>query len=71
MSKNFKNKVKRKHVDWYDLMIEDNRPEVLAVFYSILQCGKIKSFNRIAYNALKSYYSTTAMIRARWTGSFL
>lgn len=63
-------KVKRKRVDWFSAMVDDNRPEVLERYYLLRTRNPFISRNRCAYNALKTYYSTTAMDRYRILGSF-
>lgn len=63
-------KVKRKRVDWYQVYLDLNDPDMSVQFYLLLQKHPKMSFNRVAYNVLKRYYSTTAMTRYRYTGSF-
>lgn len=68
--KEMKNKVVRKHVDWYQAYLDIGDPELDKDFYMLLQKHPKMSMNRIAYNVLKKHYSTTSMVRYRWTGSF-
>ena len=64
-------KVKRRHVDWYEVYLYCGIPEVCVHFFELRKRHPNMSLNRCAYYALKTYYSTTAMTRYRWTGSFL
>ena len=63
LSKNNQFKVKRCAIDWNEirLYIEDAR--VNLAFYEGVQKRFTKSKNRLSYNALKKYYSTTELVR--------
>lgn len=63
LSKKTKVKVKRCAIDWNEvrLFIEDTR--VNLAFYEGVQKRYSKSKNRLSYNALKKYYSTTELVR--------
>lgn len=73
-------KVKRKRVDWVKALKDLHRPDIDAAYYAFLCehrrfCWRVRkdvmpSKNRAAYCVLKRYYSTTAMLRYRLTGSF-
>lgn len=63
-------KVKRRHVDWYEAMWSAYIPSVIEHFWLLKTKHPQWSNNRVAYNSLKTYYSTTAMLRFRFTGSF-
>lgn len=63
-------KVKRKTVDWYSVYCELCDPDIDRDFYLFVQDHPKMSLNRCAYNVLKKHYSTTAMTRFRFTGSF-
>lgn len=61
-------RVKRPHINWNDVRIELGDFEVDKDFYLLLTKRPRMSKNRIAYNALKKHYSTTALNRFRWLG---
>ena len=61
-------KVKRRRVDWNQLRLDLADPDIDADFYKLLQKHTIRSMNRISYNVLKKHYSTTALLRYRFTG---
>lgn len=63
-------KVKRKHVDWNKARLDLADPKIDADFFLFLQQHPGMSKNRCAYNVLKRYYSTTAMLRYRLEGKF-
>ena len=63
-------KVKRKYANWYEAMKAHPSTFVEERFYLLMSRHPKWSKNRLAYNALKTYYSTTAMLRYRLTGSF-
>ena len=63
-------KVKRKQVDWYGALYLFGNEATFERFYLLMSKHPKWSKNRLAYNALKTYYSTTAMVRFRLTGSF-
>ena len=54
------NKVKRKHVLWNEVRIELGDQRVDEAYFSLLSKHPKMSKDRLAYNALKRYYSTTA-----------
>ena len=61
-------KVKRPICNWYH-MLRDLEDSVLnSRFLIFLSDHKGMSYNRIAYNVLKKYYSTTSLNRVRWLG---
>ena len=59
-------KVRRKHVQWRDLMLDLNNPEMEADYWKFKQDHKKMSANRVAYNILKRYYSTTTIAGMRY-----
>lgn len=61
-------RVKRPRVHWNEvrLQLEDSRVDL--VFFRLLQKHPKMSKDRIAWNALKHYYSTTTLARYRWLG---
>lgn len=61
-------KVKRKRVDWYQLRLDLADPEIDADFYKFIKAHPRMSWNRACYNVLKKHYSTTALLRYRFTG---
>ena len=61
-------KVKRPHVNWYSLMKESGDFRFSIKFWSLKAKHPTMSNNRIAYNVLKHYYSTTSLNRVRWLG---
>lgn len=61
MSKKMKDKVKRKHFNWYEFLLNTGDLEWSASFWKFKQLHKTMSNNRCAYNILKTYYSTTSM----------
>lgn len=61
-------KVKRPRVNWFQLMHDCYYPG-FSYWYIRLKAKHPKmSDNRIAYNVLKRYYSTTSLDRVRWLG---
>lgn len=57
-------KVKRKRVDWWKIVITSNDPDLIDHYFKLqssLYCGRPLSKRRCAYNALRSYYSTTTI----------
>lgn len=54
-------KLKRKHVEWYQVYLDICSLPMQEHFYRLLQKHPKMSKNRIAYNVLKSHYSTTAL----------
>lgn len=71
VSKENQKKVKRPAVNWYEEMKYIGDPRIEAAFYAIWKRLGFGSKNRAAYNALKIYYSTTAMNSFRWLGGHL
>lgn len=63
-------KVKRRRVDWKKAMDHLGDTRVSARFWALRTKHPSMSVNRCAYNALRNYYSTTAMLRYRYTGDF-
>ena len=61
-------KVKRPHINWNDVRIDLEDQRVDAVFYRLMTKHPKMSKNRLSWNALKHYYSTTALSRFRWLG---
>lgn len=57
---------KRKKVNWRDVMLDINRPDIEADFLLMLQNHPKMSVNRIAWNVLKRYYSTTTILLMRF-----
>lgn len=74
LARKMKDKVKRKRVNWYNFMcsIKDDvkRDEVRADFYLLMKKHPTMSWNRLAYNALKHHYSTTALKEIMYEGFF-
>lgn len=59
-----KNKVRRKRVNWYKIMLDLGNSEIeheYILYTGRLYCGKHLSYKRCAYYALKKYYSTTTI----------
>lgn len=57
-------KVKRKRVNWVNLLHKVGTEEMINYFFCHLKRlhrGKFISSNRAAYNTLKHYYSTTTI----------
>lgn len=63
-------KVRRKHVDWKKCLDDREDTMLNLEFLKFKQCHPTMSDNRCAYNVLKTYYSTTAMLKYRMTGEF-
>lgn len=63
-------KVKRKHVNWKNVLDSLENTEINLAFLSFKSKHPLMSVNRCAYNVLRKYYSTTAMLKYRLTGSF-
>lgn len=63
--------VKRKHVDWYQILKDVEDPSLDAEFYAMWSRLGFKSKSRAAYNVLKTHYSTTSLNRVRWLGETL
>ena len=64
MSKNLKDKVRRKHVDWLGELYRLNKVELYDDFFKRwrkLYRGKSLSERRCAYYTLKNYYHTTTI----------
>lgn len=64
-------KVKRPHVNWYQILFDLEDPDIKSRYMLFLCRHKTMSPNRIAYNVLKRYYSTTSLNRVRWLGVLL
>lgn len=64
-------KVKRPHIQWYEVYSDIGNPDLTADFYRLLSKHPRMSLNRVAYNVLKKHYSTTALDRVRWLGESL
>lgn len=58
-------KRKRVKVNWYQVYLDICTMDMQVYFYRLLQAHPTMSKNRIAYNVLKSYYSTTALDEIR------
>lgn len=59
-----KDKVRRKHVNWFKIMVDLKNPDIehqFIILQSRLIRGKCLSLKRCAYYALKKYYSTTTI----------
>ena len=57
-------KVKRKRVNWWRVVMESNDKELIEYFFKLqkrLYHGRSLGKQRCAYNALRSYYSTTTI----------
>lgn len=63
-----KKRIKRPHVKWNDVRLYIGDPGVDADFYRLLTKHPNMSRDRVAFNALKKHYSTTAIARFRWLG---
>lgn len=64
MSKKFKDKVRRKHVNWMSELKRLGNPDLFRSFFDYkckLYRGKSLSDRRCAYYALKNYYHTTTI----------
>lgn len=61
-------KVKRPHVNWYQILFDLDDPDIKSRFMIFLCDHKTMSRNRIAYNVLKRYYSANSLNRVRWLG---
>lgn len=57
---------KRKRVNWRDVMLDINRPDIEADFLLMLQKHPRMSVNRICWNVLRRYYSTTTLLLMRF-----
>ena len=58
-------KGKKQRIKWNDLIFAFENPYMEAKFYEYFGKHKNISRNRVAYNFLKTYYSTTLMRRIR------
>lgn len=63
-----KDKVKRKQVDWYQALFNLEDLKISEDYWLFKSSHPDMSKNRCAYNILKRYYSTTAMISYRKFG---
>lgn len=63
-------KVRRKHVDWKKAIDDLQIPHLTAAYLAFRSSHPLMSVNRCAYNVLKKYYSTTAMLKYRMCGVF-
>lgn len=61
-------KVKRKHIHWNLVRLEIEDLRVDEAFFGLLAKHPKMSKDRVAWNALKRYYSTTALQRYRISG---
>lgn len=59
-------KVRRKHVHWYDVLFEIGDLKMCADFWLFKQSHQKWSNDRIAWNILKRYYSTTTLAQMRY-----
>lgn len=66
--KEMKNKVKRRKVDWREFLRDQGNLEMEGQFWLMVQKHPRMSKNRIAYNVLRRYYSTTSLLRVRFLG---
>lgn len=64
-------KVKRPAVNWFELLKFSGDLRFSYDFWTLKAKRPNMSDNRIAYNVLKKYYSTTSLNRVRWFGSSL
>lgn len=64
-------KCKRRFVDWYQLLLDIGDFEQSQDFWALKQKHPSMSNNRVAYNVLKRYYSTTAIAYVRLNGGNL
>ena len=71
VSKKSQKLVKRPRIDWYEVLSDIGDMRQSEDFYRLLSKHPKMSFNRIAYNVLRKYYSTTALARKRWLGEDL
>ena len=59
-------KVKRRHCDWYSKLLEIGDLKMSEDFWLMKSKHPLMSNNRIAYNVLKRYYSTTTLTAMRY-----
>ena len=64
-------KVKRKSVNWKKCLDDHENTDMNLAYLAFRSSHPSMSVNRCAYNVLRKYYSTTAMLKYRMTGSFL
>lgn len=61
MSKSFKNKVKKKRIDWRDVIFHLHRRSLSEAYTLFRSVHPKMSSSRCAYYVLKTYYSTTLL----------
>lgn len=61
-------KVKRKRVDWYRILLDEHCIAMDEDFWAMKSRHPFMSNNRIAYNVLKRYHSTTTLQYIRYCG---
>lgn len=63
-------KVKRKSVKWKKALDDLENTEINLAYLAFKSQHPLMSVNRCSYHVLRKYYSTTAMLKYRITGSF-
>lgn len=58
-------KLKRKHVNWRDVLFDLVDPAIDAEYYTLLQKHPCMSMNRAAYIAIRKHSTTATMIELR------
>lgn len=58
-------KLKRKHVDWFDVLSDLGNHDIWNEYYLLLSRFTIRSRNRLAYLAIRKHSTTATMLELR------
>lgn len=58
-------KLKRKRVDWFDVMSDLNQEDIWSSYYLLMSRLTIRSRNRLAYLAVRKHSTTATMLELR------